>query len=304
MNKKLKRSIISTSIVLSIALLASIAALAQSPIAENLEITTYRDVSVGGKLSAIDPDGDAVTFEITTDPVKGKIDLQADGAFVYTPNEGKKGKDYFGYRATDSEGNVSQEGTVIIKIEKQKSKVTYSDLDGDASGYAATMLAEQGIFIGEKLAGKYVFNADSAVTRAEFLAMCMEIADSELLTGVYSTGFADDVDIPAWAKPYVSTALKCGVISGYTLSETGTVFKPNRYITSSEAAVILNSVVDLTDVSAIAYEAVPTWAAQSAANLYACNISPSSGIYEFDATLTRADAAQMLVSAMSVLGAR
>jgi len=304
MNKKLKRSIISTSIVLSIALIASVAALAQSPIAENLEITTYRDVSVGGMLCAIDPDGDTVTFEITTDPTKGVIELAEDGAFVYTPNDGKKGKDYFGYRATDSEGNVSQEGTVIIKIEKQKTKVTYSDLDGSASGYAATMLAEQGIFIGENLAGEYVFNPDNSVTRAEFLAMCMEIADSELLTGVTSTGFADDVDIPAWAKPYVSTALKCGVISGYAIDETGAVFKPNRYITVSEAAVILDSVVDLTDVTTGAYETIPTWAAQSAANLAACNIGPSSSMYLYNETLTRADAAQMLVAAMSVLSAR
>ena len=32
-----------------------------SPVAENLELKTYRGVSVGGRLSAYDPDGDAVS---------------------------------------------------------------------------------------------------------------------------------------------------------------------------------------------------------------------------------------------------
>ena len=128
-----------------------------APIAENLELSTYRGVSVGGRLSATDPDGDQLSFEITTEPVKGSIELSEDGRFVYTPESGKRGKDYFGYRATDSEGNRSQEATVIIRIEKQKSKVTYSDLSGAGCAYAAVRLAENGIFTGACLAGSYVF---------------------------------------------------------------------------------------------------------------------------------------------------
>ena len=84
-----------------------------APVAENLELRTFRNVSVSGQLSAFDPENDVVKFEISTQPVKGHIELATDGSFVYTPNQDKKGKDYFGYRATDSEGNVSQEATVI-----------------------------------------------------------------------------------------------------------------------------------------------------------------------------------------------
>ena len=49
-----------------------------------------------------------------------KRDLEPDGNFTYTPGTDKKGRDYFGYKVADSEGNLSQEATVIIKIEKSR----------------------------------------------------------------------------------------------------------------------------------------------------------------------------------------
>ena len=89
-----------------------------APECDNLELSTRRNTPVEGKLSACDVDGDIVCFEISTDPVKGDIELKDDGVIVYTPRTGKKGRDYFGYRARDAAGNVSQEATAIIRIEK------------------------------------------------------------------------------------------------------------------------------------------------------------------------------------------
>ncbi len=94
-----------------------------APIAENLELKTYRHISVGGRLSAYDPDGGELSFIITTPPVKGDIQLEEDGSFVYSPYYNKKGRDYFGYKAQDADGNLSQEATVLIRIEKQKTPV-------------------------------------------------------------------------------------------------------------------------------------------------------------------------------------
>ena len=62
-----------------------------APIAENFEFETYRGVSYGGELSALDPDGDKLSFEITTKPRKGSVELSDGGHFVYTPDEGEKG---------------------------------------------------------------------------------------------------------------------------------------------------------------------------------------------------------------------
>ena len=91
-----------------------------APIAEDLEMRTFRNVSVGGRLRAFDPDDGVVSYTITTEPVKGSIEVEENGCFVYTPKENKRGRDYFGYKAVDSEGNLSQEATVIIRIERQK----------------------------------------------------------------------------------------------------------------------------------------------------------------------------------------
>ena len=91
-----------------------------APISDNFEFKTYQNTALYGALSAYDLEDDVVFFEITTQPVKGNIELQQDGSFVYTPREGKKGRDYFGYKAVDTKGNKSQEATVIIRIEKQK----------------------------------------------------------------------------------------------------------------------------------------------------------------------------------------
>lgn len=95
------------------------------PTAENLEVSTLQDTALAGRLTASDPQGDPLIFFVATEPVKGTLVLREDGSFVYTPGPGKKGRDYFGYRVTDPEGNRSQEATVIIRIQKLDTKSSY-----------------------------------------------------------------------------------------------------------------------------------------------------------------------------------
>ena len=277
-----------------------------APVAENQQIQTYRGVSVGGQLSAYDAEGDELTFEISTQPMKGSVQLTAQGYFVYTPKEGKRGKDYFGYRATDSAGNQSQEATVIIKLVKQKSKVTYSDLTGNGSEYAAVVLTENGVFTGENVGSSYVFNPDAAVTRGEFLSMCMSAADCRVLQGVGTTGFEDDSDIGPWLKPYVATALMNGYIQGQSVG-AGAAFDPNGEITVQEACVTLNNVLGVTNVvSAASYvgeeNSGEDWA-QAVANLTACGVMPRSW-EDVEAVLTRAGAADLLANAIGLITGR
>ena len=297
----IKRSILALALASALALpLGSALAVSGAPVAENLELTTYRNVSVGGRLAAVDPEGDALTFEITTQPGKGTVELTEDGRFVYTPETNRKGRDYFGYRAVDETGARSQEATVIIKIEKQKTSTTYADLDGHPAGYAATALAENGIFTAESVAGVSVFSPEREVTRGEFLSMCMALSGGEMLSGVASTGFADDADIGDWLKPVVATALMDGVVSGYTVSG-GAVFEPDDTVTRQEAAVMLDNVLDTTD-AAVGVSGAADWAAEAVGNLAACGVIAEGEAYS--EPLTRADAAEMLVRALDVLAAR
>lgn len=266
-----------------------------APVAQNLEIETYRGIAVGGKLEATDPDGDLSGFEITTPPVKGSVEVEADGSFVYTPIAGKRGRDYFGYKAVDKAGNYSQEATVIIKLKKQAKQNCYADMTQHGAHYAALRLAEDGIFCGKTVAGEQLFEPEASVSRTDFLAMCMQITDTELLSGVMRTGFADDEAIAVWAKPYVATALMDGLVSGYS-AKGGAVFAPDADISVGEATVLLDRLLHITDVSVPEQDAVtPVWAAQSAANLMACRLLHRGT--EMDAPLTRAVAAEMLLSA-------
>ncbi|MBE7016829.1 MAG: surface layer protein [Ruminococcaceae bacterium] len=276
-----------------------------SLIAENLEISTYRGVAVGGKLSVADVGAEVVGFEITTKPTKGEVELSDDGCFVYTPDEGKRGKDYFGYKAIDAEGKYSQEATVIISIKKQKTRVTYSDMEGVPSAWAAVTLAETGVFIGENIAGEYVFRPDEELTRSQFLTMCMKAAGTELITDIEDTGYADDEAIPAWVKPYAGTAFCKGYVRG-SESEIGTVFAGDELISAMEAAYILDNVTSITDVVAVWFsfdQFLPEWAVQSAANLSACEIVPES-LSLLDESISRSEAAEMICKAMAVADSR
>ena len=93
-----------------------------NPIAKDLEYATFRNISIHGRFSAVDPDGDAVTFEVSGVPKKGTVQAEKDGSFIYTPGENKKGRDTFSYHAIDTNGNISNKATVAISINKQSTK--------------------------------------------------------------------------------------------------------------------------------------------------------------------------------------
>ena len=276
-----------------------------APIAENLTLTTYKNVAVYGQCAAVDPEGDLVTFQLVDKPARGQVELGEDGAFCYTPYENKKGKDTFTYVAVDTTGNVSPEATVKVTIEKQATKVSYSDMDSETSHYAAVRLAEEGIFTGTNTGGVYRFSPSEEITRDEFLTMAMTAAGAEALEGVTVTGFYDDEDIPTWAKGYVSAALMSGTIQGSANSEGQVVFSADSPITAAEAAVIIDRLLAMGDVSAEDVEEdglVPTWAAQSVMNMEAVDVVPAGS--DLTEPLTRGEAAEMLSAMLDVLDSR
>lgn len=272
------------------------------PVAENLIIETYRDVSVTESFKSVDPEGDIVSYAVSVQPKKGVVDIDGD-TFTYTPGEGKKGKDTFSYVAVDAVGNISEEAIVTVRIKKQSTQVTYSDMDGHASQYSATALAEKGLFVGEQIGSEYFFCPTETFTRGEFLVMCMKLCGHETTSGITRTGFSDDADIPLWQKPYIASALLSDIISGRKDDSGKIVFSSDDAISTAEAAVILNNAIGITDVSSVAFmdSACPVWASQAVMNLSSCGIR-SSG--EYSAPLTRAAAAELLMGACEILDAR
>ena len=278
------------------------------PVARNMELTTYKNVPITGYFDAVDGEGDALTFQLTSTPARGAVTLGEDGQFVYSPYENKTGSDAFTYVALDPAGNTSPEAKVSLRIDKPDTKVTYADLAGHPVQKSAIRLAEEGVYVGRYVNGRYFFDPDQPVSRAQFLTMAMSVAGLEDLEGISLTGFSDDEAIPTWAKGSVSAALKAGVIQGSRDENGAPVFGAEKTISRAEAAVMLDNLLDITDVPVAVFSSNSDgyWAAQAAANLSASGIirAETAGAVQMADTLTMADAAEMLDGAMDVVNAR
>jgi hypothetical protein len=88
-----------------------------APVASNLSITTAEDTPVSGTLSAVDPEGDPITFSIVTPPGRGTVVITnaTTGAFTYTPAANRFGGDSFTFQALAG-GETSNLATVTINV--------------------------------------------------------------------------------------------------------------------------------------------------------------------------------------------
>ncbi|MCF2661332.1 Ig-like domain-containing protein [Pseudoflavonifractor phocaeensis] len=282
----------------------------QAPIARNMDLSTYKNIAITGYFDAVDSEGDLLSFELTSNPARGAVTMAEDGSsqFVYTPYENKTGSDSFTYVAVDPAGNTSSEAKVTVRIEKPDTKVTYADMEGSSAHKAAIRLAEEGVYVGEYMNGQYFFEPDEPVSRAQFLTMAMAVSGLEPMEDVTLTGFADDSAIPTWAKGSVSAALKAGTIQGSRDEEGAPVFGADQTVTLGEATVMLDRLLNITDVPAEVFfsDSDAHWAAQSAANLTASGIlnTGAANSAALSCSLTRGEVAEMLDGALDVMAAR
>ena len=281
-----------------------------TPIARNMDLSTYKNIAITGYFDAVDNEGEPLSFQLMSSPARGAVTLAEDGSsqFVYTPYENKTGRDTFTYVAIDSAGNTSSEASVTISIEKANTQVIYSDLDDHSAHKAAIRLAEEGIYVGQYWGGKYFFDPDVPVSRAQFLSLAMDVSGMEPLEGVTLTGFSDDDTIPTWAKGSVSAALKAGVIQGSKDSQGASVFGANTPVTWGEASVMLNQMLNIADVPMEVFSSDETnhWAAQSAFNLASSGVTNEDTLHPstLSTPLTRGEAAQLLDGALDLLDSR
>jgi hypothetical protein len=185
---------------------------------------------------------------------KGFLSFQSLSSMVppvaLNPREGEKILDLTaapGSKTTQMAAMMNNKGYILaneldkIRSERLKHKVNIMGAD----------IVEVVTGRGEKLGSEYLFRPDTPVTRGEFLAMCLAMNDTETLRGITRTGFSDDESIPMWVKPYVSTALMSGIITGFKNNDGQLVFASQAPITFSEAAVILNNSLKITDVISV-----------------------------------------------------
>ena len=293
--KKIREILLIPLCVLLLSGSLNAAAADSAPIAENLEITTYRGISVGGRLKAFDPEGEEVHFRITTEPKKGTLTLGEGGEFVYTPADGKRGRDYFGYCASDPNGNVSQEATVVITIRKAGKGAGYADTAGLSCEYAACVLAEKGLFTGRCVCGQYLFEPEEAVTCGEFLTLCMETAGIAPAEPALSAETCA-ASAPAWVQQYIDAAEAEGC--PVPTFDEGT-FDADAPVTLGAAAQTLSAALRVTPLASASVSSAEERAIKE---LIACGILPIG--MDAEKSLTRGQAAELLLNALHLLEER
>lgn len=262
----------------------------KAPAAEDFAVETYKNLPLEGTLKVSDPEGEAMTFQVVRQPKRGTVELRSDGSFTYTPKKNKVGVDSFVYTATDVSGKVSREATVTVNILKASDAPQYTDTVGLECRFAAEWMKNTGIFVGETLDGNPCFRPDAPVTRGEFTAMLVKALELMEDSSVDYSGYTDA--IPAWLRPYVAAAVRCGITAGLPQQET---FGAQEIITGAEAAVMLQNALDLsadvTETAAVDAD-IPEWAR------YAVEAMAENGMeVGANVPLTRAEAAMILYRA-------
>ncbi|NCB04448.1 MAG: S-layer homology domain-containing protein [Clostridia bacterium] len=273
-----------------------------SPIALDLSYETYVDLPLCAALRSVDFDGDGCSYAVLTAPQRGEVTVTGEG-FHYTP-AGKSGSDSFTYVATDAFGNASSPATVTLDVRKRPSgsDVRYTDMMQSTAHYEAVKLAEAGVLTGERIGSDSFLKPSAPVTRAEFVALVTAATDLPVPTMAVSTGLADNDAIPAWAQPYIASAIYNGVVRGEKNEDGNSIFRASDTLTRAEAAAILTRAAALPANEGIVRftDEVPAWAADAMETASAAGVLPAfaDGTARAEQTVTREEAVHMLYAIM------
>ncbi|MDF2539606.1 MAG: conserved repeat domain protein, partial [Herbinix sp.] len=134
-----------------------------NPNAHDGILDVEEDVLKKGMLSGTDIDGDNLTFEAITQPMKGVVKVNPNGSYTYLPNANATGSDSFSFRTKDG-SLYSEAATITINIipvndkpeakdgelvvtedSRQNGMLSATDIDGDSVFYEAISQPKKGI---------------------------------------------------------------------------------------------------------------------------------------------------------------
>ncbi|WP_194436138.1 Ig-like domain-containing protein, partial [Vibrio fluminensis] len=131
------------------------------PVGEDVIVTIDEDSEVRGQLNATDADSeDVLTYEQETLPENGKVVVNPDGSWVYTPNEFFNGQDSFTVQVSDGKGGTDTititvdvtpvHGTPIISI-PEADENGFINADESADGIQVVVDLPQGTGVGDTI---------------------------------------------------------------------------------------------------------------------------------------------------------
>lgn len=90
----------------------------EKPLAYAQQVSTYQAVAKNITLSGADPDGDATTYEIVSQPTAGTISSfsASAGTLLYTPNTNHIGTDSITFRVKETSGLQQTSNTATVQI--------------------------------------------------------------------------------------------------------------------------------------------------------------------------------------------
>lgn len=233
--------------------------------------------------------------------------LTADGeslSFTYEPETGTlraelldTGKScHIMLTAFDRSGNWNSASLLV----QREGDAVFADVTTHWARTYVDYLAGLGVVEGKSESeGVSLFDPNGTVTRAEFAVMLCRWLGIDLTEDAQAAiAFADEGDIPSWARDSVMAAAARGLLQGAD-TERGLCFLPREALTRAQAAVILSRTMpggrmegDLPYPDA---GEVPLWARSYVAQLSFMGVMNGSDIgLEPNAPLTRAQAAKLL----------
>lgn len=273
----------------------------------SLNVLTYKGISSSGVLSAHDPEGDSLTFEIVKYPSDGilTLDDEKNGIYTYVPDKTFTGVDDFVYVVKDQYGNYSEGIRVNIEVDAPSVAVKYSDLDKSNIYSYAINMTELGIMNGERVGDNYYFRPDTEVSRGDFLVSAMKALGVTSVPASASTPFTDDASIGDELKGYVNLAYAKGYISGSRDGE-GLYFRADEKITVSEASVIISNMIGYASPEYVPTfsdtDKIPEWSEKAVLSLHTLGILECfDNSIGADRILCRADMAKMLSKSVVVM---
>lgn len=243
-------------------------------------------------------------IEITLNYNKDPNSKDANLVAVYYYNELQKKWVFIG-------GSPKADGTVTVQVNHFTKFAVFNyqpTLFTDLMGHWASVYTDR--LIGMKAIQGYenqTFHPEETITRAQFASILVKALGLQNSAG--TVNFADQSDIPTWAKADVAAAVKAGFISGY--EEKGqSVFKANQTITRAEMSVIianaLKTVARKADSDLKSFQDasnIPDWAAPSVSAAVAAGILKGyeDNTFRANNAATRAEAAAMIYKLLEAL---
>jgi hypothetical protein len=284
-----------------------LSALNFAPTANPISLATQRNIPVFKNMDGNDPDNDDIVYRIVQGPKRGLLEVidATNGHFVYRPGRNFTGRDNFVYQVMDKYGNLSNPATAQIRVTKEASSVRFTDMRDHWAANSAIKAVAAGFIDADKSDPDLTFEPEKLMTRAEFTEMILRAAKLDNnMSAVFRTNFADDADIPAQYKPYVTKAYELGIVRGIP-TDTGLYFDPNGIITRAEAAVIINNILQIPASANIQPRAlfvdavfIPDWAENDIAALNSIGVirGDENGNMNPNGFLSRAQSVAMLTA--------